>query len=265
MLSDYDISFESGTIITGAMLEKMCYAPKELAKYLFSDYSDGIISGMDIKISKNGSLTVTAGVYKRGDRLFVMNNDKVISGFKDGKLYALCLETDGCTLKTDDSKYEGVVIHNTEIYLEYQSDITENSIVLCRFKGFPYITGELSDFAKDVFWILNPCQSSYKEPAFHRIIFRAIYNKLKNKRDKHPLDYILMLEISRNGIVPMQMIRDYVAEGGIKCDMKDTNQLFKSFIKQINNLHLKVYSSATASDNTPESLSIQSESIILDD
>lgn len=269
MLKDYDISFESGTIISGSMLRNMCYGPKELFRAVYTDRSDGIISGMDIRIEKN-ALIVTAGTFKSGNRLYVLEEDKKIDnmengGFDDGGLYSLCISSEQNHVRAKDRRFESVTEHFAEICLIDSKDVTDDMIVLLSFKGVPRIPKNLSDLIKykNTFNITYVCHSMYKEPTFQCLFFRAVYAYLETKKNKHTLDYMLMTEISYNGVVPMKMIKEYIRESkGTDAELN----IDEEFVKQLRKLHPKeriVYSDV--SDETDISSKISEETILLDD
>lgn len=94
MLTDYILSFPSGSLITGVLLKKMYEYPKELIHGILTEYSEGVISGLNINY-KNHCLTLSSGIYKHNSSLYILEEDTVIANkinFQGAKWYAILEE-----------------------------------------------------------------------------------------------------------------------------------------------------------------------------
>jgi len=245
MLKNYNISFEPGNMLTIDMLRTMYESPKEIQEHIFKDYSNGIISGMDIK-EENGILIITSGIYKSAGNLFILDKDwsSEDSSFKEGKNYVVYIESDRGMLKTYSQMKENVIINRAEIKVSLESDMdNKEKIILCEFKGKPKIPKNCEELIYGIFYVLNFCHSCYKEPVYHQLVFRIIYNKLCEKDNKHPFDYMLMSEIAKSGIIPLAIIKQYITETFGFCNKLESESLFKKFVEAIEKLELKVYTS----------------------
>ena len=59
MLYSHDITFKDGSIITSDMLSLMYNIPKGILNKLFIDYSNGIISGLNINVNSSNDIILT--------------------------------------------------------------------------------------------------------------------------------------------------------------------------------------------------------------
>lgn len=251
MLNDYDISFRAGNIITPKMLDTMYRLPKDMFELIFGNMSDGIISGMDITV-EGDRLVVKRGVFKSGERLFILKEDAVFTGsgtgvFTGGHQYVLYIDSDTDGIRTTEKTIDYVSVVNADIVLaEKGTADVPDKFVLCRFRGKPNIPKDCETLSRstareEVFYILNRCHADIKEPTYHPTVFRAVYKKLVGKQNKHPLDYAIITEILNRNVLSVQTIRYYISEAGINIsDGASDAVLFNKFLKAIETLEFKV-------------------------
>lgn len=255
MLRRYDISFSRGNIITQHMLETMYNAPVDIVENLLCDYSDGIISGMDIKVKK-GDITVTAGIYKLNGRLYTLENDMIFrtSQLYDGKTYVLSLKlnydgTPEINRNTKDYVTDNIIdivcIPKTEyIY-------NDDRFILCEFQGSPSMPYDCNKLLSSVFNIRKCRYSVIGGYTYHPFVFSLILKKLQNKNNKHPFDYVIMTEINREKVLVRETMSQYIYETfGKNYQITD---ILADFIKATDRLHLKI----TVSDRVEEQQSEQ--------
>lgn len=242
MLKRYDISFKRGNAITQKMLETMYSFPIEITERLMCDYSDGIISGMDIKADK-GILTVTSGIYKLDGKLYVLSDDVSFdtNRFAEDRLYILSLNLDFTGNPEIERSISDYVTEN-EISLVctaknefYQED---ERFILCEFQSNPIMPASCRELNSSVFNITKCRYSALGEYTFHPYVFSLIYKKLQMKENKHPFDYVLMAEITSEKVLTHDIMRQYISETfGKSYNIK--NLLF-DFINAIDRLYLKI-------------------------
>ena len=77
MLTDYELTFPSGSLITGQLLQKMYEYPKNLINYIFADYSEGVISGLNVSYVDQ-KLILSTGIYKHNSSLYILEKDEIL-------------------------------------------------------------------------------------------------------------------------------------------------------------------------------------------
>lgn len=254
MLKRYDISFSRGNIITQHMLETMYNSPVETVERLLCDYSDGIVSGMDIKVD-NGDIIVTAGVYKLDSRLYTLEHDLMFSTSRlsDSKTYvlSLMLGSDGKPEINRNTK-EYVTDNSIDIVCIPKMSDVDDRFILCEFQGRPVMPYDCNKLLNSVFNITKCRYSVIGDYTYHPFVFGLILKKLQNKNDKHPFDYVLMTEINREKVLVHGIMEQYIYETfGRNYKIAD---LLKDFINAIDKLHFKV----TVSDKVEEQRTEQS-------
>ncbi|MBD5159760.1 MAG: hypothetical protein HDT23_05910 [Ruminococcus sp.] len=254
MLRRYDISFSRGNIITQHMLETMYNAPVDTIEHLLCDYSDGIISGMDIRID-NGDIIVTAGIYKLDGRLYTLENDIIFSTSKlyDSKTYvlALVLTSDG-TPEINRNKKEYVTDNTIDIVCMLKTEYFSNNdrFILCEFQGRPVMPYDCNKLLKSVFNITKCRYSVIGGYTYHPFVFRLILKKLQNKTNKHPFDYVIMTEINREKVLVRETMSQYIYETfGKDYQISD---LLADFIRATEKLHLKIKVSGNIEEEQAE-------------
>lgn len=211
MLTDYLLSFPSGSLITGVLLKKMYEYPKELIHGILTEYSEGVISGLNINY-KNHCLTLSSGIYKHNSSLYILEEDTVIANkinFQGAKWYAI-LEEKSQENNNILTKHLNVKIQN--LNNEEFTKLTNDNLLLFSFKHEPNFPSCADAIKTGVYNFLDYKQA-YRgtEPTFTPQIFNLVYKKLSSKRKTgNPLDYVIMNEILARGSISCELMRTYI-------------------------------------------------------
>ena len=245
-----DIKFETRKIITVRMLDRMYRTPMEILEFKFAEYSDGIISGMDIEIPGGKyMIKITKGMYKIGNIIYVLDHDleleykyiedqKYVVGFEVDENGEICVES---SLSGGDQ----VIEKNIKIVLlsgrEYKDIKMPDKYIICRFTGKAILPVKCSDLAAGGYVNLYDCQYSLlHHSTFHPQIFRMIEEMVCKKANKHPMDYIIINELSSHGTLSFDFIKEYIKAAELECSHKTRRELLKVFIEAIDKLAFKI-------------------------
>ena len=238
MLSDYELSFQSGSIISGELLEKMYTQPKNLINLIFSDKSDGVISGMNPYNSED-DLFISNGIYKYRGKIYALLEDEKIElsngVFKPGIKYCTYLSTSKIIKQTNN-----IHINVVNIVTVSENELPVNAEIMFSFFGSPILPKFCEYVLSPNFDLLSYKKSMYgSESTFSPYVFLLIKNMIidlcaKNLKTLHALDYILINEISCNGCVSIEFIKKYIfASGTLLPEYCDKYVLFSKFIEAI--------------------------------
>lgn len=240
MPQDFDLTFQNGSLLTGELLTLLYREPRRMERLLFADYADGVVSGMRLSVH-NGNLTIGAGLYLYQGRLFRQDTDYLISPPK---------EVDGTPAFEDGYEYEVYPdfreIRSAANIVERRLDFTaykqsqsppESASPLFRFYGCPRLPTQFKHLFERSFSMLSAPYSAYHEATFLPQVFELVLREIRSKTCKHPLDYLLMNHILRDGVIPYGMLRLYIQEAEISLEEPDTREkllsLFGEALKKL--------------------------------
>lgn len=205
MLTDYILDFSIGSLLTGQLLKKMYEHPKELIHCIFSDYSEGVISGLNIKY-EGQKLALSKGIYKHNSLLYILEDDTIIDEdcYREGVEYRAIIEEE-----TEEER-DNITINHLNIKIKSLSELSEEDCkksILFSFKNKP----SFDDFRMGAYSLLDYKHSCLgKEPTFMPQLFKLVYDKLSSKDVTHPFDYVIMNEILSRGIISCELMRAYI-------------------------------------------------------
>lgn len=241
MLKNYKLEFNRGDILTSKMLDRLYKYPKEIFEISYTNHSDGVITGMDI-IKKEDSNILTQGILKYNTEYYVLDKDIILDeilekmNIDEGSKYDIYfdLEKDlSASIKcssfsinisiSDEERrnstlYMGTFMNSSKSNIDYADDIKDlilrNNIYLDRI----YVK-----------------QSGYKKDTFTRDICDLVLNLLQNKKNPHPMDYMIINDIIRGEVVEYDMIVYYVNQVS-KIDVRglDRKEVLDKFYKALN-------------------------------
>ena len=222
MLRDYEISWKKGNILTARMLQTLNDVPREYMELSYHQYSDGILCGMELSIGSQ-SLTVSRGIYKAGSRILVLPEDITLAmdNLMDGMLYVLTLLDDGAELEYTPETVDYVTVNHLQLVIRPQTELVNPAHIICKFRGNTFFPRSMDDLIKrrNIFDFLFCQYAGYREHTFHPQVFALVREYLKAKPQKHPLDYVFLTEIAQRGVLPLEMLRQYIEEALGENDM----------------------------------------------
>lgn len=119
--------FNSGRLLKIEMLDELRNFPREFFDAQLKGYSDGIISGCDMKVSDN-YIKILKGIIKYQGVIYLLKEDNKLEYTCNNKLMILNVKFLPEILDSD------FKINSTEICLTEDLELGENQIEICRFK-----------------------------------------------------------------------------------------------------------------------------------
>lgn len=234
MLHNYNVSFPKGSIITGQQLQLLHDQPQKYLCYQYTDYSDGVISGMDLEESE-GRIIITPGMYKHNGAFYLLEENFVVQmenlPFEGGQNYSVFLSPCEQKIAPD------IVDNQLQMFVDKSSSISNKpSTLICSFYGTPQLPKYCKDIFSENFDLLPYQQSCYgKYPTYSKHLFRLVYQYLTTEKSRpHMLDYILIGEISRCGYISPLTMRSYITASGKSAPaFEDRRTFFKTFIESL--------------------------------
>jgi len=201
--------FATGRVLKADMLSEGMNYPEEMFTCLFQGYSDGILSGMDITITKQ-LLVVHPGILRyRGMFYYSMQAEKVPYQ-ADGKQYYLRIRFH------EEHKTKDSVIRTTELMLSDETEMQVSEMELARFK---LKEGALlrqdyqnfSDFNTE-HNTLNIIHALYaaKGKASLSPVLTAYFGRELLRRSNENIDISFALECLRGEVINRQQIMAYI-------------------------------------------------------
>lgn len=234
MLHNYNVTFPSGSIITGQQLQLLHDQPQKFLKYQYIDNSDGVVSGMEL-VETDGILSITPGMYKYNEVFYLLeekiNIETENQSFESGQNYSVILSPSERKTAPDiiDNQLQILVIKSNS-----SSDTSAH--VICSFYGNPQLPKYCKDIFSENFDLLPYRQSCFgNNPTYSKHLFRLVYQYLTTEKSGlHTLDYILISEISRCGYVSPLTMQNYIAASGQAAPVfEDRRTFFKAFIDSL--------------------------------
>lgn len=267
MLVNRQVVFSHGIILTKEMLEETYEYPRKFLQLHYASYSDGILEGLDL-VERQGDVWLTKGVFKRQDNFYFTQEDVNLTAFaKQEKLSPDRTRYSFCLTQEEHKVQEGI----TDGVLSLQIHDCSKEESLC-MGGFSWAQEKLilpriqeqSEKPFELFTrpsrmdVLEIPYAWKKEATYHPVVFRAVRSYLQEKPHKNCLDYVLLLQLQNQEILPLESLRLYVesVRGNVDSGMK-RRELFEVFTQCLMNKKgqklgeksSKTYSEQTSNDS----------------
>ena len=225
MLVKKEVSFLHGNILTKEMLNETYAYPRNFVELKYSDYSDGIITGLDF-VENDGITYLTKGIVKfKGEYYFLLDDINLTSYFLDMKkqqnwqstLYYLYLK------RSEPIKAGSIVVQNLDLYVSEESK-QDDLFLLCRFFGtesnmrLPRLNGSgeqkpFKDLIDNNLYVnlIDTLYAMPKKATYHPFLFRAVTEYLEQKQDKSMYDYVILMQIQNMKVLSIDTMRTYIA------------------------------------------------------
>ena len=244
MLVKKEVSFLHGNILTKEMLNETYAYPRNFVELKYSDYSDGIITGLDF-VENDGITYLTKGIVKfKGEYYFLLDDINLTSYFLDMKkqqnwqstLYYLYLK------RSEPIKAGSIVVQNLDLYVSEESK-QDDLFLLCRFFGtesnmrLPRLNGSgeqkpFKDLIDNNLYVnlIDTLYAMPKKATYHPFLFKAVAKYLEQKQGKSMLDYVILMQIQNMKILSIDAMRTYIAAVDCKAqESSDRESFFKLF------------------------------------
>lgn len=221
--------FKDGVLLTTVRLDALAHQTFDFRDYLYKDFSDGIISGLDISV-EDKTIIVGTGLFKYQGEVFLFN--KVVS--------IPCAATDTLTyLKLSLTEAIGKSGETTYYFsIELSEDIlSADEIELCRFrlqKGakLRYVYDGFDDMITEFDTInLIHCPYAAKGKAsLHPAILNRFATELVTTRTKNVLDQNFCINIlGNNNSISLESICAYLKfREDIAFERPTNNRVYKA-------------------------------------
>ncbi|WP_346684327.1 hypothetical protein [Megamonas hypermegale] len=246
MLVKKEVSFLHGNILTKEMLNEMYAYPRNFIELKYSDYSDGIIAGLDF-IENSGITYLTKGIVKfKGEYYFLLDDINLTSYFLEmhkqqnwsTKLYYLYLKS------STPIKVDSIIVQNLDLYVSEECK-QDDLFLLCRFYGgkdnmeLPQLNGneEKEPFKKltDDNLYVNMIDTLYAMPGkatYHPFLFKAVAEYLEQKPNKSILDNVILMQIQNMKVLSIDAMETYIYATGYNNEKNlDRESFFDLFVK----------------------------------
>lgn len=278
MLTDKDIQFRHGGILTSQMLKSIYDYPRDILKLQYADYSDGIITGLSYEY-RGGELWLTKGILKYKGRFYLLRKDISITEYcvdsnkKSGQWYCFYLQE--VEMKQAE---ENIFTHSLELRSEetdkpssdgffigkcYYNKENESGITL------PRLSNDLAEPFKEftASYRMNLLDIRYagcREATYHPLVFAAVRAFLQQKEQKTMMDYALMVQLQNSPAVSMETVRAYVHDAK-QASGSSREELFEAFARCLVHTKFEIVQSVQKEKEESRDEDSSNSSLLLDD
>lgn len=220
------------------MLEQLRDFPRDLVNIYNLQYSNGVITGCDIKVMDD-HIIVTKGIVKYEDMLYILKEDYMVPYRYTNSLALLKIRFLGETKNSDFIRY------TTEVFIDDSLDIQEDEMELCRFKvnngarlRTDYVDFEDMSTEYDTVNIINCPYAGNKKSTLSPHILKnfakeAFKNELTNALD---ITFSMMC-LQEGNTIERELITNYIA-ARLKITLKDysNSDIFGYLVRILNDI-----------------------------
>lgn len=232
------VKFEANDILTRGKLQALYDYPRDMFSLLFGGYGQGIIAGLDFWGREDG-IWLTPGLVHLGDHFYSLRHSVSLTGIiRDfleshearGHVYHIVLETE--------LPYEEDGVLASPLAMKVKSSVANDydELQICGFSDqsmpeLPPVDGvnECRELYSLLYLqLLDTSWAMRNGATFHPYVFRIIAKLLMNAPRKTPLEYALLLELQKSGVLPMESLAMYAGEHGFTWpESADRKEIFK--------------------------------------
>ena len=216
------VRFEKGSVLQKEMLESLYNYPRVICESFYSNYSDGILYGLECIEEDEQRHRITAGALKYKGNIYISSESVVLEemsdyqNLTDSQMYYLCFKE-----RQVESTYSRDVYN-----LDLSFEIAPNDNMFC-YKYLKYQLNRISILDNveicGLYSVAEP--DSFGIPV--TIIKNEIMPVLLKKDNKHPLDFIIMNSVYEHKALSYDFVNMYLSE--------TDNELNTEFNDLINN------------------------------
>ncbi len=238
MASRKIITFNKGSLLTKAMLEEMEQFPKVMLELTYTDYSDGIISGIKIANNALGQSVLSKGILKHNGKYYFLTEDILLTPY----LETLIMEKEYVLILKDQEKVtlcEGIEEESLTLSVSTREEVSSNDFVLGSFlhtsSRHLVLADELEQVNHLSYFDVSEVKYAFKKQAtFVPEYFELIKKKLMTKTGQHPMDMILLNAIFEKEVVSYEWLGYYIETViGKKPDMTDRKDVMRKLIEAV--------------------------------
>lgn len=231
--------FQRGGLLTQEMLDAMKQYMVETAVCAYEGYSDGILSGMQIKVSE-GAITIGRGLIKHGDMLLIMPECVTVPILENNELQIvkLCI----CD-KENGAEFERVEM---DIVADGHMEKKRNEIEVCRMHvqhgaklRSDYESFQDMNTAYDTIQVIDADWAAYKRPGIHPKVLEEFAKEAGKIPKKEAVDICFLQQIFAMGGhgCPRELIEFYISEKlGTKQSGHSNQELYQGLCRVLKQL-----------------------------
>lgn len=231
--------FQRGGLLTQEMLDAMKQYMVESAACAYEGYSDGILSGMQIKVSE-GIITIGRGLVKYGDTLLIMPEGVTvpISENNELRIVKLCIRD-----KETGAEFERIEM---DMLADSRTEKKQNEIEICRMHvqhgaklRSDYESLQDMSTAYDTIQVIDADWAAYKRPGIHPKVLEEFAKEAGKIPKKEAADICFLQQIFAMGGhgCPRELIEFYISEKlGTKQVGYSNRELYQGLCKVLKQL-----------------------------
>ncbi|MGP0577047.1 DNA and RNA helicase [Paenibacillus peoriae] len=211
MLTHIVPKFEKGRILKTEMLENLRDYPRSFLDIRYQDFSDGIITGMNVTVGEN-TLTIGRGIVKHKDRLYLLEQEQEVPYAATGRLSVLKL------LFLEQTDRPDFTAHHADIVLEDEAEIGLDKMELGRFKlkDGAVLRSDYQDFADmatefNTWSDIHAPFAGLKQSTLRPETMRYFASELLKSGATDPMDCMFALICLNSEAVDRASIQHYIA------------------------------------------------------
>ncbi|MEC0235056.1 DNA and RNA helicase [Paenibacillus kribbensis] len=210
MLTHIVPKFEKGRILKTEMLENLRDYPRSFLDIRYQDYSDGIITGMNVTVGEH-TLTVGRGIVKHKGRLYLLEQEEEVPYTATGRLSVLKIRFQEEQSTADFQRYLG------NICLE-EEQVNSQELELGRFKlkTGALLRSDYVDFADlatefNTFNLVQVQHAGTTGPTLSPYIFKMFARELISRGTSDPFDLAFTMLCLNQGFIEREAVLHYLS------------------------------------------------------
>ena len=205
-------TFELGRILKKEMLESIRDYPRAVIDSYFKEYSEGIISGVDI-VAKDKYIEIKGGIIKHEGRIYILEEECTLPYYITEEEIIIKIRF------IDKSLNENFIVYSSEIFFDTDNDIKKDELELGRFKlkrGSRLNTKykNFRDFSAEynTLNIINVKYSALEESTISPVILNYFLKEIRKSKDVDLYDITFFMECINKKIVNRRIILTYISD-----------------------------------------------------
>lgn len=204
-------NFEKGRILKIEMLENLRDYPRSFLDIYFKDYSNGIISGMELVVGEK-DITVTKGILKHENKIYMLEKPVSINYYPTNKEVVIKIKFLEEVQKSDFN------INSAEIFIDENTSIEKNEMELGSFKlrERSELRSDYTDFEDfsteyNTINIINAEYSGVKKPTLHPYILKYFSEILLKNKGDNVYDVAFAMQCINENHINRELILYYIS------------------------------------------------------
>ncbi|MDQ0494828.1 DNA and RNA helicase [Paenibacillus brasilensis] len=209
MLTHIVPKFEKGRILKTEMLENLRDYPRSFLDIRYQDYSDGIITGMNVTVGEH-ALTVGRGIVKHKGRLYLLEQGQEVPYTATGRLSVLKIRFQEEQSTADFQQHLG------NICLEEEVNSQELELGRFKLKTGALLRSDYVDFADlatefNTFSLIQVQHAGTTGPTLSPYIFKMFARELISRGTSDPFDLAFTMLCLNQGFIEREAVLYYLS------------------------------------------------------